>query len=340
LEQREAELLPIPYFHVVFTLPAEIAGLALQNKRLLYGMLFQAASETLRQVAANPRHLGADEIGVLAVLHTWGQNLLHHPHLHCVVSGGGLAEGGTRWVASRPHYFLPVKVLSRVFRNKYRALLQKAFGRGELKFFGELAPLAEGRAFKRYLDAATKREWVVYAKRPFQNTTCVLKYLARYTHRVAISNSRLLAYRSGQVTFRYKDYAREGQQRTMTVAAAEFVRRFLLHVLPAGFMRIRHYGYLANNQRREKLATCRRLLGCAAPTVSSIEVESDLPKRESEQPDTADESGAATEATLHCPACQTGRMRNTETLVRISGRDHGLVGPPSNRLDHPRQDSS
>jgi hypothetical protein len=340
LAQREAELLPIPYFHVVFTLPAEIASMALQNKRLLYGMLFQAASETLRQVAANPRHLGADEIGLLAVLHTWGQNLLHHPHLHCVVSGGGLAQKGTRWVASRPHYFLPVKVLSRVFRNKYRALLQKAFERGELKFFGELAPLAEGRAFGRYLDVATKREWVVYAKRPFQNTTCVLKYLARYTHRVAISNSRLLAYRSGQVTFRYKDYAREGQQRTMTVAAAEFIRRFLLHVLPTGFMRIRHYGYLANNQRREKLATCRRLLGCAAPTVSSVEVESDPRERESGQPNTSDESGAATEATIHCPACQSGRMRITETLARSPGRDDGPVRLPPNRLDHPREDSS
>jgi hypothetical protein len=261
LKQREAELLPIPYFHVVFTLPAEVARLALQNKRLLYGMLFEAASQTLRQVAANPRHLGADEIGLLAVLHTWGQNLMHHPHLHCVVSGGGLSQGGTRWIASNQHYFLPVKVLSRVFRNKYRALLQKAFERGELAFFGELQPLTDPRAFQDYLAAATTREWVVYAKRPFREATCVLKYLARYTHRVAISNTRLLGYRDGQVTFRYKDYAHASEQRTMTVTATEFIRRFLLHVLPEGFMRIRHYGYLANRHRREKLATCRRLLG-------------------------------------------------------------------------------
>jgi hypothetical protein len=332
LKQREAELLPIPYFHVVFTLPAEIAVLALQNKRLLYGMLFEAASQTLRQVAANPRHLGADEIGLLAVLHTWGQNLMHHPHLHCVVSGGGLSQGGTRWITSKQHYFLPVKVLSRVFRNKYRALLQKAFERGELAFFGELQPLADARAFQRYLDAATRREWVVYAKRPFHEATCVLKYLARYTHRVAISNSRLLGYRNGKVTFRYKDYAHKSEQRTMTVAASEFIRRFLLHVLPDGFMRIRHYGYLANRHRQEKLATCRRLLDCAAPT--AVPPETDQPQRESCK------QVGTTDATIRCPECQTGWMWITDIFDRFSCQCPGPSAPLARPGDTPCEDSS
>ena len=246
LVQREAELLPIPYFHIVFTLPAEIAAVALQNKRLLYGMLFKAASETLMRVAANPRHLGAAQIGVLAVLHTWGQNLTHHPHLHCVVGGDGLSQDESRWIASRDDYFLPVKVLSRVFRNTFCRLLEKAYQRGEPGFYGKSASLAAPRAFRDFLDAATNREWVVYAKRPFREPACVLKYLARYTHRVAISNRRLIDYRDGKVTFRYKDYAHQGTQRMMTLTAAEFIRRFLLHVLPDGFMRVSHYGILAN----------------------------------------------------------------------------------------------
>ena len=308
LEQRAAELLPISYFHVVFTLPAEIATLALQNKRLLYGMLFEAASQTLMEVAANPRHLGADEIGLLAVLHTWGQNLMHHPHLHCVVSGGGLSQDEARWIASRKHYFLPVRVVSRVFRNKFRILLQKAFQRGELEFFGELQPLADPDAFRRFLAAATGREWVVYAKRPFGDATCVLKYLARYTHRVAISNSRLLAYQDGKVTFRYKDYAEEGRQRSMTLPAAEFIRRFLLHVLPDGFMRIRHYGYLANRYRRQKLAACRRLLGVLEPAATVV-VPEDLEFKPSVP-------ACEAEATTRCPACRTGRMLVIETFER------------------------
>jgi hypothetical protein len=332
LQQREAELLPIPYFHVVFTLPAQIAALALQNKRLLYGMLFEAASQTLRQVAANPRHLGAEEIGLLAVLHTWGQNLMHHPHLHCVVSGGGLSQSGTRWIASKQHYFLPVRVLSRVFRNQYRALLQRAFQRGEIEFFGELQTLADASAFQRFLDAATRQEWVVYAKRPFQDATCVLKYLARYTHRVAISNNRLLGYRDGQVTFRYKDYARQSQQRTMTVPASEFIRRFLLHVLPDGFMRIRHYGYLANRHRQEKLATCRRLLGCAAPSQPVAE-------REQSQPEPCEAEGTV-DSTIPCPACKTGRLWITETLVRLPRHAMRLSAPLVSCSDPPREDSS
>ena len=330
LEQRAAELLPISYFHVVFTLPAEVAALALQNKRLLYGMLFEAASRTLIEVAANPRHLGAKEIGLLAVLHTWGQNLMHHPHLHCVVSGGGLSQDGSGWIASRKHYFLPVRVLSRVFRNKFRALLQKAFQRGELKFFGELQPLADPDAFRRFLTAATQREWVVYAKRPFGDASCVLKYLARYTHRVAISNRRLLAYRDGNVTFRYKDYAQESRQRTMTLPAAEFIRRFLLHVLPDGFMRIRHYGYLANRHRRQKLATCRRLLGVLEPAVTDAEDPEVQPFA----------AGCETEATTRCPACRTGRLRVIETFERRPRRCGELSQPRPPQIIIPFQDSS
>jgi len=308
LQERAAELLPIAYFHIIFTLPSEIAAVALQNKRLLYGMLFAAASETLMEVAASPRHLGAAEIGLLAVLHTWGQNLMHHPHLHCVTSGGGLSQDESRWIASRDYYFLPVKVLSRVFRNKFRRLLEKAFDRGELNFYGELASLADPAAFRRFLDAATRRKWVVYAKRPFRDPACVLKYLARYTHRVAIANRRLVDYRDGKVTFRYKDYAQGGQQRTMTLEATEFIRRFLLHVLPHGFMRIRHYGYLANRHRRRKLEVCRRLLRCHGPA----EPQADVQQPESERCKDPDE----TEATIPCPACKTGRMQTIHTFDR------------------------
>jgi len=274
--------------------------------------LFQAASETLKEVAANPRHLGAAQIGLLAVLHTWGQNLMHHPHLHCVVSGGGLSQDESRWIASRDYFFLPVKVLSRVFRNKFRRLLEKAFERGELGFYGKLAPLAEPSAFGEFLDAATRREWVVFAKRPFREPACVLKYLARYTHRVAISNRRLVAYHNGQVTFRYKDYARQGAQRTMTLEAAEFIRRFLMHVLPDGFMRIRHYGYLANRHRQQQLATCRRLLGCDAP----VEPQDDVDQCDSE----AGEQTGETETAILCPVCKTGRMHIVDTFDRTPRR--------------------
>ena len=316
LTEREAELLPIPYFHMVFTMPAELAAVALQNKRQLYGMLFTAASETLKQVAANPRHLGA-EIGLLAVLHTWGQNLMHHPHLHCVVSGGGLAPDADCWIASKEYYFLPVKVLSRVFRNKFCRLLQSAFERGELNFYGQLQPLAAPQAFQEFLNKLSSREWVVYAKRPFREPACVLKYLARYTHRVAISNHRLIRYRDGQVTFRYKDYARAGAQRTMTLEAAEFLRRFLLHVLPGGFMRIRHYGFLANRYRQEKLATCRRLLNCEEATEPSIHLDSPASQSIEQEPN---EPACATPTESPCPVCQTGRLQSIETFAPLPRR--------------------
>jgi hypothetical protein len=301
---REAELLPVPYFHLVFTLPAEIAALALQNKRLLYGMLFQAASETLSEVAA--RKLGVAQLGILAVLHTWGQNLMHHPHLHCVVSGGGLSQDADRWIASREDYFLPVRLLSYVFRQQYGRLLRQAFERGELEFHGQLTPLSQPHAFRSFLAAATGRDWVVFAKRPFREPACVLKYLARYTHRVAISNGRLVAYRDGQVTFRYRDYAQQGRRRTMTLAAGEFLRRFLLHVLPTGLMRIRHYGYLANRHRHAKLAICRRLLGCEPPGPAPADV------KDCQASSNADE----TETTIPCPACCQGRLEVQETFER------------------------
>jgi hypothetical protein len=299
---REAELLPIPYFHIVFTLPAEIAALALQNKRQLYGILFQAASETLREVAA--KKLGIAQLGILAVLHTWGQNLMHHPHLHCVVSGGGLSADSKHWIATCEYYFLPVRLLSYVFRQKYGRLLRQAFERGELNFYGQLAPLSQPQAFGEFLAATTGRDWVVFAKRPFHEPACVLKYLARYTHRVAISNGRLIAYRDGKVTFGYQDYARQGQRRTMTLAAGEFLRRFLLHVLPTGFMRIRHYGYLANRHRSEKLEICRRLLGSAPP-----------PPADSNSAD-GETSNSTTEIAIPCPICRQGRLEVQETFDR------------------------
>jgi hypothetical protein len=326
LAAREAELLPIPYFHIVFTLPSEIAAVALQNKRLLYGMLFEAASQTLMKVAANPRHLGAQEIGILAVLHTWGQNLMHHPHLHCVVSGGGLSPEGTRWIAARPYYFLPVRVLSRVFRNLYCQLLQQAYARGEVKFHGRLAALAEPQAFHRWLAPLAKREWVVYAKRPFRQTSCVLKYLARYTHRVAISNHRLLKYEEGRVTFRYKDYAHQGRSRSMTLAATEFIRRFLLHVLPTGFMRIRHYGYLANRHRRRKLDLCRQLLGAVPPAEPIAQPISD--------------PHVAEEATDVCPACKAGLLRIVLRWDRCESAPSHPPPPARLATPLPREDSS
>jgi hypothetical protein len=237
-----------------------IGPIGLQNPREVYGLLFRAAAETLQQIAADPKHLGAG-IGFLAILHTWGQNLEHHPHVHCVVPGGGLSPDGSRWVACPPGFFLPVRVLSRVFRGKFLALLGSAFDQGKLSFHGKLRVLADAGEFQRRLTASAQTEWVVYAKPPFGGPEQVLKYLARYTHRVAISNRRLVALEDGEVKFHWKDYAHGGGQKPMTLKATEFIRRFLLHVLPSGFVRIRHYGFLANRVCREKLALCRALLG-------------------------------------------------------------------------------
>jgi hypothetical protein len=308
IEERQAEILETGYFHVVFTVPEEIAAIALQNKRTVYGILFRATAETLQTIAADPRHLGA-KIGFFAVLHTWGQNLLHHPHLHCVVPGGGLSTDGTRWVSCRPNFFLPVRVLSRLFRRLFLKYLEKAFDSGKLQFCGSLEPMSDARTFRSSIAPLKQTEWVVYAKPPFAGPQQVLDYVGRYTHRVAISNNRLLGMDQDRVTFRWNDYRHNHRQKTMTLPAEEFIRRFLIHVLPDGFQRIRYYGFLSNRRRGEKLTLCRQLLGMPAP-----------------DPDTtAAAHPAADYAALYekltgfplrqCPACRQGRMTEIEILV-------------------------
>jgi hypothetical protein len=276
LAEREADLLPIGYFHVVFTLPAEVADIALQNKAAVYGLLFQTASETMTTIAADPKHLGA-RIGITAVLHTWGSALTHHPHVHMVVPGGGLSLDGRRWISSRPAFLLPVRVLGKLFRRLFLTRLAALHDAGRLTFFGSLAHLTDRRAFLRHLAPVRKKRWVVYAKPPFAGPETVLAYLSRYTHRVAISNSRLLHFDQTRVTFRYKDYRRGGadRQQVMTLSADEFIRRFLLHVLPKGFHRIRHYGLLAGATRKAHLDHVRQLLGVAPPVTADARVEPD-----------------------------------------------------------------
>lgn len=266
LEDRQAELLPVEYFHVVFTLPESVAAIAYQNKVVVYDILFHATAETLRTIAADPKHLGA-EIGFIAILHTWGQNLLHHPHLHCVVPGGGLAPDGQRWVPCRPGFFLPVRVLSRLFRRLFLERLQQAFDHGELQFFHALAALQDPQAFAAHLAPARQADWVVYAKPPFGGPRQVLEYLGRYTHRVAISNNRLIDLADGEVSFHWKDYRHASRNKVMRLDGQEFIRRLLLHVLPPGFQRIRHYGMLGNRHRAAKLARCRELLAAPAPVL-------------------------------------------------------------------------
>ncbi len=318
LAARERDLLPVPYFHVVFTLPEALGPLALQNPRRVYGMLFRAVAETLLTLARDPQHLGA-EIGFLAVLHTWGQSLQLHPHVHCVVPGGGLAPDGSRWIECKPDFFLPVRVLSRLFRNKFLAFLRDAFEHGKLACHGELRDLAQPHNWSRFLAALRQRDWVVYAKPPFGGPLQVLKYLARYTHRVAISNQRLVAFEDGRVTFRWKDYAHENQERIMTLDALEFIRRFLLHTLPRGFQRLRHFGFLANRVRVEKLSRCRMLLG---------QTEASQPEPGEEPPPTA-ALPAPQETEQTCPACKTGRMRFVEHIEphRDDGGEQASLQP-------------
>jgi hypothetical protein len=263
LADRHAELLPVPYFHLVFTMPAPVAAIALQNKAVVYDILFKAAAEAVRTIAADPKHLGA-ETGMIAILHTWGQTLTHHPHLHCIVPGGGLAPDG-RWVACRPGFFLPVHVLSRLYRRLFLERLQAAFEAGELEFFGDLGHQGEPAAFVQCLRQLRRVGWVVYAKRSFGGATQVLDYLGRYTHRVAIANGRLLDCEDGRVRFQWKDYRARDKRRVMSLDAGEFIRRFLLHVLPTGFRRIRHFGFLANACRTAKLAQIRAALGAPEP---------------------------------------------------------------------------
>jgi Putative transposase/Transposase zinc-binding domain len=298
LAQRQAELLPVPYFHVVFTLPPQIGRLALQNARLIYAILFRAASQTLLEIAADPKHLGAS-IGFLAVLHTWGQNLHLHPHLHCIVPGGGISPDGSRWIACRKSFFLPVRVLSRLFRKKFMHSLRATFGKGDLRLAGELHGLAEPAAFHSLCQQAVRNEWVVYAKPPFGGPERVLKYLARYTHRVAISNHRLRTLENARVSFDWKDYADRGRTKIMTLDAVEFIRRFLLHVLPSGLVRIRQFGFLANRVRKQKLEQCRALLGdhTISPTVDA----DDCPHTQIED-------------AHRCPMCKLGRLIIIELL--------------------------
>jgi putative transposase/transposase-like zinc-binding protein len=261
LKARAHELLPVLYFHVVFTLPHELSALVLQNKRVLYELLFRTSAETLLEIGADPKHLGA-HLGFLSVLHTWGQNLLHHPHVHCVVPAGGLAPDRSSWKRTRrPNFLLPVRVLSRVFRGKFMEGLEDAFTQRNLSFCGDLQSLAEPNQFQCFLDRLARKDWVVYAKPPFGGPEHVLHYLARYTHRIAISSHRLLSFDGKQVNFRWKDYAHGNKKRKMTLSADEFLRRFLLHVLPAGFVRIRHFGFLANRHRTELITLCRNLIG-------------------------------------------------------------------------------
>ena len=298
LAQRQAELLPTPYFHVVFTLPPQIGRLALQNAKLIYAILFRAASQTLLEIAADPKHLGAT-IGFLAVLHTWGQNLHLHPHLHCIVPGGGISPDGSRWIACRKSFFLPVRVLSRLFRKKFLRSLRAAFHKGDLRFTGELHDLTEPAAFRSLCQQALRNEWVVYAKPPFGGPERVLKYLARYTHRVAISNHRLRSLENARVSFDWKDYAHGSRTTIMTLDAVEFIRRFLLHVLPSGLVRIRHFGFLANRVRKQKLERCRALL--EARTLSPITASEDR-------------SHAQIEDAHRCPICKLGRLIVIELL--------------------------
>ena len=313
LEARQVDLLPVAYYHVVFTLPAPISDIAYTNKAVIYGLLFRIAAETLQTIAADPRHLGA-RIGLTLVLHTWGSALTHHPHVHGIVPGGGLSPDGQRWVACRPGFFLPVRVLSRLFRRRFLEALHQAHRAGQLHFFGEHAALADTDAFTAWLEPLRRGEWVVYAKRPFAGPAAVLAYLARYTHRVAIANSRLIALDQRGVTFKWKDYRAKGRTKykTMTLSAVEFMRRFLLHVLPTGFHRIRHYGLIANAGRRDNLAKARELL--QVPTDTGDAANADAAVVESGQP------------TYVCPDCGAPMI-----VIEILVRGEPIRAPPQLR---------
>nr|WP_261360678.1 IS91 family transposase [Aeoliella straminimaris] len=309
MDARATELLPVPYFHVVFTLPGILGPLALQNKKVVYGILFRAAWETVRDLAKDPKHLGA-KARMLSVLHTWGSNLSHHPHLHCVVPGGGPSLDGETWVSvkrsrKRKAFFLPVRVMGRVFRGKFVQQLKAAYRKGELKFHGDLASLSDPNDFEALVDRSVRDDWVVYCKRPFGGPKQVLKYLARYTHRVAIANSRLVSYQDGVVRFRWKDYRHGGQTKIMSLTDTEFIRRFLQHVLPSGFVRIRHHGFLANRNRGDNLRRCRELLGMKTTAIPEV-VET-----------TGDHTGDPNQMVV-CPNCRSKRLRSI-TLFPIRG---------------------
>jgi Putative transposase/Transposase zinc-binding domain len=298
LAERQAELLPVPYFHVVFTLPAPIADIAYQNKAVIYDILFKTSAETLITIAADPKHLGA-RIGITSVLHSWGSAMTHHPHVHMIVPGGGFSADGQSWIACKPNFFLPVRVLSKLFRRVFLEKLVAAHDAGRLTFFGDHSALSGADAFAAYLAPLHNTKWFVYSKRPFAGPEAVLAYLSRYTHRVAISNRRLIAADGHAVTFKYKNYRSDGRDRykTMTLETHEFIRRFLIHVLPKGLHRIRHYGLFANAERKHNIARARELLAVPAA-----------------KPD-IDATGTASKPLVHCPCCG-GRMVIIETFER------------------------
>ena len=309
LTARQREVLPTPYVHVIFTLPQELSFLALHNQRVLYGLLFHTVAQSLQDIAHDPKHLGA-EIGGLAVLHTWGQQLQHHPHLHCVLPAGGITPDGSRWVPCRPNFFLPVRVLSRRFRRLFLETLEQLYAQGKLTMAGRCQEFAAPMPWKDLLATLRHKEWVVYAKEPIHDPQSVLTYLARYVSRVAISNHRLVALENGQVTFRYKDYKHGNRLRTCTLEAVEFLRRLMLHVPPHGWQRIRYYGFLANRHRQAKLAHCRALLGQSADTLltNAMVVGAGPPARGSE--------GARVGPGDACPMCPQGRMQLVKTYHR------------------------
>ena len=313
LEARQTELLPVDYYHVVFTLPAPIAAIAYYNKAVIYGLLFEIAAQTLRTIATDTKHLGA-HIGATLVLHTWGSALTHHPHVHGIVPGGGLSLDGERWVACRPGFFLPVRVLSRLFRRRFLEVLDRAHRDGKLQFFGEHAPLSDASAFAAWLAPLRKIEWVIYAKRPFAGPAAVLAYLSRYTHRVAISNQRLIALDERGVTFRWKDYRASGSTRhkTMTLGTDEFMRRFLLHVLPSGFHRIRHYGLLANGERKCNLTKARALLHAEPDAGTQLQ--------------STEATSASAAPTFVCPGCGAPM-----TIIETFAHGQCIRAPPRNR---------
>lgn len=311
LKARDQDLLQgVEYFHIVFTIPDRLNSVAIQNKRVIYTILFRAASETLLTIARDPKHLGA-QIGFLSILHTWGQNLGLHPHIHCVVPGGGISPDGEQWISSREGFFLPVRVLSSLFQKKFLYYLAQAFHKGEFSFSGNVQNLAGEHCWKQFLSGLKKSKWVVYAKPPFGCADRVLRYLARYTHRVAITNQRLVDLDNGRVKFHWKDYANENVQRTMSLDAVEFIRRFLLHTLPSGFVRIRYYGFLSNRDRNEKLALCRELITNCKETQSSNVESADKTVSDPQEYEDID----------CCPICKEGRM----CLTQIIKPDPGLA---------------
>ena len=313
LESRLERLLPVPYFHVVFTIPGKLNPVALRNKKVVFDILFAAAAQTLQQVANDEKHLGA-KVGFTGVLHTWGQNILFHPHLHCVVTGGGLSPNGDRWVPSRKDYFLPVKVLSRLFRGKFLHALRKAHEAGRLDLDGSAKALADAKTWRDFIDGLYGKDWVVYAKPPFGGPEHVFRYLGRYTHRVAISNHRIVGFDNGRVTFTFKDYAKEGKRKPMTLDAVEFIRRFLLHVLPKGYTRIRHFGLCASQNVYTKLESARRLLEPTATTSDNLPRKAPAEDHRTWCQRFLDRTGIDVMA---CPSCNAGQLVRRRTIDPI-----------------------